>query len=188
MPVYRGGHVCGHPFHHVTDYSAQSREMADLTCWYDWLHSQPCLSCSRPIGLIATKDPAVARLNRGALASLRRHIGQDAQIEYLPHSRFIHPISPAFENAGITPQQARVLEVLFLWPSRRAPYDDLAEQFDAHHRNTLGRTLTAMERRGMVRCVSTGYSSHVVLDRAAWRLRLSFSAWDRWLTAEGRQP
>jgi hypothetical protein len=59
VPRYTVGHICGHPFAHVADYRDQPREMQDLRRWHDWMHSQPCLSCSRPAGLIiAETDPA----------------------------------------------------------------------------------------------------------------------------------
>jgi hypothetical protein len=55
VPRYTVGHICGHPFAHVADYRDQPREMQDLRRWHDWMHSQPCLSCSRPAGLIIAK-------------------------------------------------------------------------------------------------------------------------------------
>jgi hypothetical protein len=145
------GHVCGHPFsHHVADYGAQSREMQDLVRWHDWLHSQPCLSCSRPAGLItATPDPAADRLIQAALASMKVRDAKERPetTQKITHSRFTTTPSSVWDNAGITLRQAQMLEYLFLQTSGQATYRGIAHQFDTSPIN-VGRSVSALLRRG----------------------------------------
>jgi DNA-binding MarR family transcriptional regulator len=101
----------------------------------------------------------------------------------ITHSRFTTTPSSVWDNAGITLRQAMLLEYLFLMPSGRATYKDLAAQYDTSPIN-VGRSVGALARRGMVRRVG---EQAVTVDRAAWRLRITYAAWDAWLTAETRQ-
>jgi hypothetical protein len=186
VPRYTVGHICGHPFAHVADYRDQPREMQDLRRWHDWMHSQPCLSCSRPAGLIIAKtDPAGDRLVQAAMASMtrKRSMERAEKADKIPHSRFTTTPSSIFETAGITLKQAQVLEYLFLMPAGQATYRGIAHQFDTSPIN-IGRTAGALLRRGMVRRVG---EQGVTVERAGWRLRVSYAAWDSWLTAEARQ-
>jgi DNA-binding MarR family transcriptional regulator len=94
------------------------------------------------------------------------------------HSRFTTTPSSIFETAGITLKQAQVLEYLFL--VSQATYRGIAHQFDTLPIN-VGRSVGALLRRGMARRIG---EQAVTVDRAVWRLRVSYAAWDAWLTAK----
>ena len=98
----------------------------------------------------------------------KRSMERAEKADKIPHSRFTTTPSSIFETAGITLKQAQVLEYLFLMPAGQATY----------------RTAGALLRRGMVRRVG---EQGVTVERAGWRLRVSYAAWDSWLTAEARQ-
>jgi DNA-binding MarR family transcriptional regulator len=191
MPRLVVGHTCGHPFsHRIPDEWSQSREYLDIADWHDWMHSQPCLECSRPAGLPpVAADPVADRLIQAALASVKLKGSRERTdlAEKISHSRFTTTPNSVFDNAKVTLRQAQLLEFLFLHPNGRATLTDLARQFGTSN-VTIGLSVNALLKRGLVRRVSDSDDRFVTPDRAAWRLRLSFHAWDRWLTAEGRQP
>jgi hypothetical protein len=87
----------------------------------------------------------------------------------IPHSRFTTTPSSIFETAGITLKQAQVLEYLFL--VSQATYRGIAHQFDTLPIN-VGRSVGALLRRGMARRIG---EQAVTVDRAGWRLRVSYA-------------
>jgi hypothetical protein len=133
--------------------------------------AQPC-----PEVALTAGTPNFSTLPKGSMERTEK-------ADKIQHSRFTTTMSPVFEAAGLTLRQAQLLEFLFLCPTGQASYRGIAHQYDTSPVN-IGRSVGTLLRRGMVRRMG---EQAVAVDRAAWRLRIRYSAWDPWLTAEARQ-
>jgi hypothetical protein len=186
MPRHVIGHACGHMLvHHVTDFGNGSREMEDMERWHHWLWSQPCLNCLRPPGLIAAKaGPAADRLSPPATAAAKPKRPRNANPWKFP-SRFTKVLKPVFQQAGLSLQQARMLEYLFLRPDKGATYRDLTGAIDMTA-TEIEKIVATMVKRGLLRRSGDGRS--VFVDYVAWWIRSDYPAWGAWIAAATRQP
>jgi hypothetical protein len=135
---------------------------------------------------------------KGNNVTTERRPMTETKIVRFPQSQFTKERNNIFDKAGITLKQARVLELLFLYPTHMLTYGELGKILNTSN-NAIGRIVFALKKKGMVaREISDGGGVFmedrdfenpipcdqwdVMLDSEAGDLRERFRAWDQWLT------